>query len=103
MGCTYGIGGDAYPYTVTAVWPDKEGKIKKCAVRRDNYRVVEGSEQNGSAKYEYHTQGKLEYDDYTDEILTLRANGYWIPKGEPMRYWGVFWMGKRVAKRDPSF
>jgi hypothetical protein len=83
---TYGCWTDLYPATI----------VKRTAhtitTRDDNYRVVEGSTHDGSAKYEYTTNEQ-------GAQRTWRKNkaGRWVSKG----YKGS--EGHRRADRDPSF
>ncbi len=91
MGATKGVGSDCYPYTVVSVISPT-----KCVVVADLYRVVSGSEQNGSAEYEYAV-------DPNGYPITIRFNskGVWKEVGHPTG--SSYYVGNRRAYRDPHF
>lgn len=81
---------DRHPATVIAV--SKSGK--KVTVRKDNWKVISGSEHDGSAKYEYS-------EDTTGPTyeFTLRKDGRWkeVKGSDRLR------LGHRERYYDPSF
>lgn len=91
MGATGGAGSDRYPYTIVEVLRNGRGIL----VAADNYKVISGSVQDGSAEYEYSPNpeaGTVEY--------TLRKDGRWKLKGHNHVEIAV---GHRRAYRDPHF
>lgn len=91
MGATQLSYTDRYPYTVTNVVNKKTIGVKPDTFKRtDN-----GGPHTEMQSYEY------ELDDrYPEEILTLRKDGTWRPKGYN---YPIFRIGKREAYIDPCF
>lgn len=94
MPATVGVGGDRYPYTVTAV--SKSGK--SITIQRDQYKAAEGSNFFGAQKWEVvrDTEGHL-------EKWTLRSNGRWCRQGDSMRYSNGLSLGWARPHQDPHF
>ena len=88
MGCTYSIGGDAYPATIIEVSPSGH-RIK---IQMDK-AVVTSSKGMGQEVYEItrDTDGRI-------EEYTRRKKGNYKEKGH---FVGHLTIGKRYARRDP--
>jgi hypothetical protein len=94
MGVTRILWSDRQAWSVVEVYP--EGK--KIRVRQDRAVVMSGSAFDGSAVYRF-----LPQEDGREAVLTLRSNGKWVQRGEPMRG-GCGWLiGVREEYVDPSF
>jgi len=92
MGATGYSGTDRRPFTVSRITSPRSVWL-----RADNYKVVSGSAQDGSAVYE------ITPDENSPEFeVTLRKNGGWYPKGVSMGY-GGYSVGTRDAYMDPHF
>jgi len=91
MGVTELCYTDRHPYTVMRVLSPN-----KCTVTRDDYRVVAGSTQDGSAVYEYATN-----TTYGEVVLRRNKRNQWKREGDSQG--NTYAMGYRVEYRDPSF
>lgn len=93
MGATYGINGDAYPYTIVEVISDR-----LIVVQEDQARATKDSDYYGTQRHVYvpDPNGKR-------LRISLRKNGRWIQVGQALRGWGTFHIGKRRARTDPHF
>ena len=95
MGVTMGIGSDAHPYTVVEVSAD----LKRFVVKADDYsRLDRNGPFTESQTYVYTTN-----EDAPAVVLTLRKNGRYSRRGEPMYGSSRWYVGNRRAYRDPSF
>lgn len=97
MGVTYDNGRDRTPYIVTEV----SSKVKGISIARVDYRVVSGSEQDGSAVYEFGNEPSGNQEMY---IQPSRRRGeadknIWRFNGGH----GVYVPGYMDAHRDPHF
>ncbi len=93
MGATYSLGSDKYPFTIVAVSPSK----RTIFVTEDTAKLVSGTEQDGSAKYEYTARM-----DVPQEVFTLRKNGRYHRKGDSTKG-GCMTVGHRRRYNDPHF
>ncbi len=84
-------GSDRYPCTVTKV----SASGAKIEVERDDFRVVEGSAQDGSAKYEFTRR-----EGGATRTFTRRQDGKYRPAGDP---WNLLVVGEWDAYADPHF
>jgi hypothetical protein len=85
---------DCDPATIVEVSPSG----KTIHVQDDRAEVVSGFGFNGTAKYEY-------APDYEGQVtvFTLRKNGLWIQKGQPMKGGRRCSVAGRRKYRDPHF
>lgn len=96
---TISVGSDRYPATLIG----HDGKI--LIVRHDDSQVIKGSEQDGSAEYEYasNPNGQLSYwrkdGDRFVEVVKNDATGRWNKLGSTRR----LYIGKRTKYYDPHF
>lgn len=90
MGCTYGIGADAYPARIIEVSPSGH-RIK---IQMDRAVAVDGAAM-GQEVFDItrDTDGRI-------EEYTRRKNGNYKEKGYNV---GNLTIGKRYARRDPHF
>lgn len=103
MGCTLLLWTDRYPTTITEVF--KVGKLTYVTVQDDTFKVVNGSTQDGSAKYEYtpnangtkHHFRRTESGSW-DEVQRNPATGRWKKSDG----YGLH-IGAREAYHDPHF
>jgi len=93
MGATHRLGSDEYSYTITRISPSG----KRIWLKRDQVKVVSGSELDGTAVYEITPN-----PDSSEIEVSLRSNGRWYQKGQDMVHWSVFYLGSRSFYRDPS-
>ena len=95
MGASYGAGSDSYPATIVEVSPDK----KTIWVTSDSSTPTKDSDFYNGQSYTYETNWDAERTCYT-----LRKNGSWIRKGQPMKaYWCSIGIGVRRKHIDPHF
>lgn len=73
----------------------KAGQVKGVVVTGDKYKVVSGSEYDGSAQYEYESQP----DSPHRAVYLINQRGQYVLKGESTK----LALGYREAYRDPSF
>lgn len=90
MGCTEHLFTDSHACTVTKVSPSG----KTIYYRRDIATIIEGSAQDGSAKYRY----EFDEDGY-DCKATLRKDGNYRSVGTNY----LIGLGHRTEYYDPSF
>lgn len=96
---TISVGSDRYPATLIG----NDGKV--LIVRHDNDKVVKGSEQDGSAEYEYfaNPRGQLSYwrkdGERFVEVTKNRETSRWNKLGSTRR----LYVGKRTKYYDPHF
>lgn len=101
MAATICMWSDRNPATVVEVLRFKsgarKGQVRGVLVTEDNYKVVSGSEHDGSAQYEYtsNTQGVR----YT---FLINQRGQYVGKGAHVGG-DKLSLGNREAYRDPSF
>jgi hypothetical protein len=93
MGATELHYSDCDPYTVIRVITQK-----KIIVQEDNWKIVKGSAQDGSAQYEY-----TRNPGGAKAVLTLRADGCWREEGFTKKNGGGWAVGFRRKYFDPSF
>lgn len=100
MGATYAVGSDRYVCTIVEVLRfksgDRKGQIRGVVAQDDDVRVVSGSEQDGSATYEYMQNPQATKDTY----LWNARTGRFVLKGSSYVRLGL---GHRSYHRDPSF
>lgn len=97
MGGSYGAGSDSYPVTVVEV--SKNGKT--VWVTQDEV-IVTGEWAQG--EYEASTYSTLPNMDGARLCYTLRKNGRWIMKGQPITaYYMALHLGRRTYRQDPHF
>ena len=95
MGVTQCIGSDRYPFTVIEV----SENLKTVVIQLDTYSRTDSNGLSESQEYEFSRNS-----DGEKITLTLRKNGCYVQKGQPMRGSGYFYrIGTRSAYRDPSF
>jgi len=92
MPCTFHVGSDRYPGTVLSV--SKSGKT--ILVQRRSFKAAAGHDYFGSQKWEI---GELEG---AAVWYTLRRNGRWSQKGQPMKYSNLG-LGYARVYQDPHF
>lgn len=91
MGATFGIGSDAYPYTVVEVISPRE-----VVVTADSYQN-ECTYPDQRYKFTTNLDGQR-------KTLTFRWNGKWWPKDRLYtRQAGTWSVGERRCYSDPSF
>lgn len=93
MGATQGVGSDRYPYTIVSVAPNG----RTLWARRCEFVRTDKNGMSESQSYDYFDDGVSPGKEYT-----LRKNGRWVSKGQPMSSQGL-WPGHRAAYMDPSF
>jgi len=96
-GVSYGIGGDAYPYTVRKISPS--GKTVWCS--RDDFK---GDGNNTYAEATKSGTFTPRDEDRPDcwRVFTKRKDGRWRQKGDSIRSAGHLFAG-RVYRQDPHF
>jgi len=95
MGATESIGSDRYPFTVIEV--KKDGK--ELVLQADNYRRTDNNGLSELQTYEFTPN-----PEGSTTVVTLRKNGRYKRKGEPMySYCYCYHIGERNAYQDPSF
>lgn len=93
MGATILYWSDRTPCTIIRI--SKSGK--HIVVQCDQYKIVSGSEVDGSAEYEYNRNENGSVYDFT-----LRKNGRWVKKGESIKGLALG-IGERYRYYDPCF
>jgi len=89
MGVTAGYGSDSDPFTIIEIVTPHH-----IVVKEDDWRIVSGNENDGSARYEYTPRPNgAKYD------VTLRRDGEW-KFAESTK---IAHVGNRRRYRDPSF
>jgi len=97
MGCSYGAGSDSYPATIHYVSPSG----REVGVSQDEI-LVGGEWKEG--EYEAESYVCLPQPEAPQTIYTLRKNGTWVVKGQPMSaYWCRLYIGRRTYRQDPHF
>lgn len=100
MGATYAVGSDRYACTIVEVLyfksGERKGQIRGVVAQDDTARVVSGSEQDGSARYECTPNTGAGRDVYLWNERTAR----YVLKGSSYVRLGL---GHRTPYRDPSF
>jgi hypothetical protein len=92
----YGSGGDSYPATVVSV--SKSGK----SLEITNDEVINGTWNEG--EYSPETYSTLPNPDGARTTYTLRKNGTWVVKGQPMSAWYCrLYLGTTSYRRNPHF
>lgn len=71
----------------------KKGQLRELIIQEDEARLISGSEQDGSARYEYSAN-----PDGIEHVLTKNRQGAWRTKGGAYIH-----IGSRQQYRDPSF
>lgn len=93
MGATYGINSDCYPYTIVEV-----KSPKTIVVQADLATATADSEYFGEQKHTF------ERNPYSmKQVYTLRKNGKWQRKGQPMNNYSGLSVGNRRYYQDPHF
>jgi len=92
MGATYFVGTDRYPYHVKEVISAKEVVLQGAHGRR-----TDNNGQSESQQYEITPNPEGE-----TVTVTLRKNGRWIKKGEPLGR-SCYLLGEAQKYLDPSF
>lgn len=92
MGVTYCIGSDRYPYEVVKVVNDRTLQLREMDFRR--------TDNNGMS--ESQTYDITPNPARSSITVTLRKNGRWCQKGQPMNS-GGYSLGHARAYQDPSF
>lgn len=93
MGATHLMYSDRHAYTVIIVHSDKELTLQADkAIRTDNYGMSDAQ----SYRYEQDPEGAT-------VVITLRKDGRWRQKGDPMKGGTIFMLGERDAHHDYSF
>ena len=83
---------DVHPVTVVAF------KGRRVAVQEDNWKVVSGSEFDGSAQYEYSPN-----PDAPIKWFSLRKNGRYVSVGGTIKNGYRLGLGHRRRYYDPHF
>lgn len=97
MGASYGAGSDSYPATIIEV--SKSGK--QLTIQHDEI-IVTGEWAQG--EYEAKTYSTIENPEGATAVYTLRKNGRWILKGQPISAWYcALSIGQRRYRQDPHF
>lgn len=97
-GATVCMWSDRNPATITEVLRfksgEREGQIRGVVVKADNWKVVSGSEHDGSAQYEYQSN-----DAARGVTFLVNQRGQYVQKGggDKLR------IGHRERYYDPSF
>ena len=93
MGATQLMWSDRHPFTVVEVLSAKE-----VVVQADRVKRVDGNGMSEDQEYEYvpNPAGKK----YT---ITLRKNGQWVTKGQPLRNGQLWKLGEREEYHDFSY
>ena len=89
---------DRHPATIVNIKKNSAGVVTKLFVQRDEYKIVSGSAQDGSAEYEYSPNTSAPI-----HIFTLRKNGDFCEEGQAMKYATRCWPGVRRRYYDPHF
>jgi len=96
MAATYGSGGDSYPATVVSV--SRSGK----SLEITNDEVINGTWNHG--EYSPETYSTLTNWEGARTTYTLRKNGTWVVKGQPMSAWYCrLYLGKAEYRQNPHF
>lgn len=90
-GVTEVSGSDSYPYTVVEVMSPT-----KCRITPDMCQVLSGAESHGDAEYMI-----TPHPNQKGFIIRKNKQGYWKRLGSPKG--SNFYVGHRVAYRDPHF
>jgi hypothetical protein len=93
MGGTVSIGSDRYPFTLVEIVDEKT-----VIVQEDSHRRID---KNGLS--EIQDWEITPCPDGTKTTLTLRKNGRWVRKGDPMNSSWYYSFGVRRAYQDPHF
>lgn len=97
MGASFGAGSDSYPATIVEV----SASGKTLWITQDEV-IVTGEWAQG--EYEAATYSTLPNMDGARTCYTLRSNGRWIVKGQPMKAWYcALSIGRRSYRQDPHF
>lgn len=100
MGATYAVGSDRYACTIVEVLRfksgERKGQIRGVLAQDDDAKLVSGSEQDGSATYEYSANTNATKDTY----LWNEKAGRFVLKGSSYVRLGL---GHRSFWRNPSF
>lgn len=88
MGATQILCADQYPYTITKVLNEKTIEVKSCAYKAD-------PSKNNTMGHQNWIIDPTPDENATTIVLTLRKNGWWIPKGESMKEGTRFVVGQR--------
>jgi hypothetical protein len=97
MGASYGAGSDSYPATIVEI--SKSGKM--LWIQQDEV-IVTGEWAQG--EYEARTYSTMPNTEATRICYTLRKNGRWIMKGQPITAWYcALSIGARRYRQDPHF
>lgn len=95
---------DRHPCTVVALEHSKwSGKLKAVRIAENDFKVVKGSEHDGSAEYEYTPVDMTKVKPEECQKFTLRRTGHWIRDGEPLKGGTRLVLGTRERYYDPHF
>jgi hypothetical protein len=94
MGACWSPYTDVYPSTVVEV----SKNVKHIVTLDNDYKVVDGSILDGSAKYEIDVNPNGPRREWS-----LRKNGKWVAVGSDMYTGARLSLGTRRVYRDPSF
>ena len=101
MGVTITYWSDRDPATVIEVKNFKSGTRKgqprEITIQHDDWKVVSGSEGDGSAKYEYSRNAEA-----ATAVYVVNAKGRWVRKGQGGKGSGLI-LGSRNRYYDPHF
>ncbi len=97
MGASFGAGSDSYPATIVEI--SKSGKM--LWIQQDEV-IVTGEWAQG--EYEAKTYSTMPNTEAARICYTLRKNGRWIMKGQPITAWYcALSIGQRRYRQDPHF
>lgn len=97
MGASYGAGSDSYPATIVSV--SKSGKSLEIV---EDSVLVTGEWNEG--EYSPETFVTMADPEAPRRTYTLRKNGRWILKGQPITaYYMALSIGRRSYRQDPHF
>lgn len=97
MGCTVCYITDSRPATIINI-KKKNGKVTHIEIQYDKSILIEGSEYDGSAKYEYERD-----PNGIKECYRLRKNNKYVVQGAPLNHGPVLSVGHRRKYYDPHF
>lgn len=89
---------DSHPATIIQVKHNRQGKATHIQVQMDDWKVVSGSMQDGSAEFEY-TENK----NNPTMWFRLRKNGRWVRQDQPLNATPVLSIGHKRKYHDPHF
>ena len=93
MGATLRVGSDCYPHTIVEIL-----STKAIEIQRDHSVMAPEGNYFGDQVWNITSD-----PDGVTEVYTLRRNGKWHLKGQPMTNYGGLRIGNRRRYEDPHF